>query len=186
MKDIYIHPTAEVSKDAFIGKGTKIWNNAQIREKAYIGEDCTISKDVYIDKEVKIGSRVKIQNRVNVYNGVTVDDDVFLGPSMTFTNDMYPRSFNDEWKIVCTYVKKGVSIGAGAIIRCGVTIGEYAMVGAGSVVTKDVMPYSLVLGNPASHVGWVCCCGEKLDYRLRCGRCGHIYEIKDGKINKND
>ena len=178
MKDIFIHATAEVSDKAVIGKGTKIWNQAQVRNDAVIGENCIISKNVYIDEHVKIGNRVKVQNNVNVYHGVTVEDDVFLGPSMTFTNDMYPRSFNTEWRITNTLVKKGASIGANATIRCGVTIGEYATIGSGSVVTKDVPSQALVAGNPARQIGWVCKCGFKLDEDGKCLECGQKYDLK--------
>ncbi len=172
---IYIHPTAEVSDKANIGDGTKIWNQVQVREDCEIGRDCILSKNVYIDAEVKIGDRVKIQNNVNVYHGVEVEDDVFLGPSMTFTNDFYPRAFNADWKITKTLVKKGASIGANCTIVCGNTIGEYAMIGSGSVVTKDVKDYALVAGNPAKQIGWVCKCGHKLDENMKCPECGSEY-----------
>ena len=178
MTDVFIHETAEVSESAIIGSGTKIWNQAQVRNDAVLGEDCVISKNVYIDEHVKIGSRVKVQNNVNVYHGVTIEDDVFLGPSMTFTNDMYPRAFNAEWKITETLVKKGASIGANVVIRCGVTIGEYAMVGTGSVVTKDVPSYALVVGNPARQIGWICKCGFKLDADGVCTKCKQKYDIR--------
>lgn len=171
----FIHPTAEVSSCAEIGNGTRIWNQAQVREHAIIGNDCIISKNVYIDEHVIIGSRVKIQNNVNVYHGVTIDDDVFLGPSMTFTNDMTPRAFNNQWRITKTHVRKGASIGAGAVIRCGITIGEFAMVGAGSVVTKDVPSHALVVGNPAKQVGFVCECGTRLNEHYKCPSCGKGY-----------
>ena len=163
MGNYFVHATAEVSENASIGDGTKIWNQAQVRNDAVIGDNCIISKNVYIDEHVCIGNGVKIQNNVNVYHGVTIEDDVFLGPSMTFTNDMYPRAFNSDWKITETLVRKGASIGANATIRCGITVGEYAMVGAGSVVTKDVPAYALVVGNPAKRIGWVCKCGTKLN-----------------------
>lgn len=179
MEGVFIHPTAEVSDRAIIGKGTKIWNQAQVRENAEIGENCIISKNVYIDEHVKIGDRVKVQNNVNVYHGVTVEDDVFLGPSMTFTNDMYPRSFNTEWRITETLVKKGASIGANATIRCGITICEYGTVGSGSVVTKDVPAYALVVGNPAHQIGWVCRCGFKLDDNGKCTECGEKYDLNE-------
>lgn len=173
---VYVHPTAEVSEEARIGDGTKIWNLAQVRENCVIGENCIISKNVYIDTQVKIGSRVKIQNNVNVYHGVVVEDDVFLGPSMTFTNDMYPRAFNNDWKITNTLVKHGASIGANATIVCGNTIGEYAMIGSGSVVTKDVPAHALVVGNPAKQIGWVCRCGCKLNVNNKCEECGITYD----------
>lgn len=173
---VYVHPTAEVSEQASIGDGTKIWNLAQVREDSRIGEDCIISKNVYIDTKVVIGNRVKIQNNVNVYHGVVVEDDVFLGPSMTFTNDMFPRAFNSDWKITDTLVKHGASIGANATVVCGNTIGEYALVGSGSVVTKDVPAHALVVGNPARQIGWVCKCGHKLNADNKCGECNITYD----------
>ncbi|MCL2562565.1 MAG: N-acetyltransferase [Oscillospiraceae bacterium] len=157
----FIHATADVSPQADIGENTKIWNLAQVREGATIGANCIVSKNVYIDTGVIIGDNVKVQNNVNVYNGVTVEDDVFLGPSMTFTNDMFPRATNANWRITGTLVKKGASVGANATIVCGVTIGAYAMVGAGSVVTKDVPSHALVVGNPARQIGYVCRCGMR-------------------------
>ena len=161
MSDYFVHETAEISKGAVIGKNTKIWHQSQVREGAKIGENCIISKCVYIDFDVKIGNNVKIQNGVSVYHGVEVEDDVFLGPHMTFTNDLYPRAFNTNWELVNTLVKKGASIGANATIVCGTTIGEYAMIGSGAVVTKNVPAYGLVLGNPARLTGFVCKCGRK-------------------------
>lgn len=168
---VFIHPTAEVSDRAKIGDGTKIWNLAQVREDCVIGENCIISKNVYIDTKAVLGNRVKVQNNVNVYHGVEVEDEVFLGPSMTFTNDFYPRAFNEDWEITKTYVKRGASIGANATIVCGNTIGEYAMVGSGSVVTKDVPPYALVVGNPARQIGRVCRCGRRIEGKV-CSACG--------------
>ena len=149
---VYIHPTANISPDAKIGAGSKIWINVQVREKAEIGDNCIISKDVYIDHTVRIGARCKIQNSVSVYNGVTLGDDVFVGPNVSFTNDRVPRAFNTEWKITATNVGNGASLGANCTIICGVNIGEYAMVAAGSVVTHDVPAYTLVVGNPARAV----------------------------------
>lgn len=162
MADIFIHPTANVSEQAKIGSGTKIWINSQIREKSELGMNCIISKDTYIDTEVKIGNNCKIQNSVSVYHGVTIEDDVFVGPNACFTNDKVPRAFDPEWKITPTLVKTGASIGANATIICGITIGEYAMVAAGSVVTKDVEPYSLVMGNPAKHHSYIDKMGNKI------------------------
>jgi acetyltransferase-like isoleucine patch superfamily enzyme len=171
--EIFIHATADVSSEASIGENTKVWHLAQIRESASIGENCTISKNVYIDTGVRIGNNVKIQNNVNIYNGVTIEDDVFLGPSMTFTNDLFPRATNADWIVTKTIVKKGASIGANATIVCGITIGEYAMVGAGAVVTKDVPDYTMVVGNPAKAIGKVCKCGIRMvNTHSVCDDCG--------------
>lgn len=158
----FIHPTANVSDRAKVGNGTKIWINVQVREDTAIGENCILGKDVYVAEYVTIGSRCKIQNGVSVFTGVTIEDDVFVGPDATFTNDMVPRAFKTDWEIVKTLVKHGASIGANATIVCGVTIGEYAMVAAGSVVTKDVAPYSLVMGNPARHYSFIDKMGNKV------------------------
>ena len=172
---VYIHETAEVSSTASIGEGTRVWHLVQIREDSVIGNDCNISKNVYVDAGVHIGNRVKIQNNVSVYHGVTLEDDVFVGPSAVFTNDFYPRAFNADWKVSETLVKQGASIGANATIVCGNKVGRYAMVGSGSVVTKDVPDYALVAGNPARQIGWVCKCGNKLNNQLECILCGKKY-----------
>lgn len=149
MSAAYIHPTANVDARAEIGEGSKVWINVQVREHARIGRDCIISKDVYIDHAVQVGDRCKIQNSVSVYNGVSIGDDVFVGPNVAFTNDRVPRAFNTEWAITPTRIGNGASLGANCTLICGITVGEYAMVAAGSVVTKDVPPYTLVMGNPA-------------------------------------
>ncbi|WP_273213604.1 acyltransferase [Helicobacter rodentium] len=162
---VFIHSTANVAKEAKIGEGTKVWQNVQIREFANIGEKCIISKDVYIAENVSIGARCKIQNSVSVFQGVTLEDDVFVGPNVAFTNDKIPRAFNENWEITPTFVKKGASIGANATIVCGVTIGKYAMVAAGSVVTKDVEDYSLVMGNPAKHYSYIDKMGNKVNVK---------------------
>lgn len=172
-EDVYIHESAHVSDKAIIGKGTKIWINSQVREKAMIGTDCIISKDTYIDFEVSIGNRVKIQNGVSVFHGVTIEDDVFVGPNVTFTNDFYPRAFSTNWEVFKTTVREGASIGANATIVCGIELGKYCMVGSGSVVTRDVSPYVLVVGNPARQIGYVCKCGHKLQ-DMKCPSCGFI------------
>lgn len=151
----YAHPSAEVAAEATVGEGTRIWHQAQVREGAAIGPGCNIGKGVYIDHGVRIGRGVKIQNSVSVYAGVEIEDNVFIGPGATFTNDRHPRAFNDHWEIVRTLVREGASIGANATIVCGVTVGQYALVGAGAVVTKDVPDYTLVVGNPARAVGRV-------------------------------
>ena len=168
--DIFVHNTADVSPDAIIGSGTKIWQHCQVREKAEIGRNCILSKGVYIDFGVKIGNNVKLQNGISIYHGVTLEDGVFCGPHCVFTNDKRPRSINpdgslkggDDWQISTTLVKRGASIGAHATIVCGITIGQWAMVGAGAVVTKSIPDYGLVIGNPARLFGFVCQCGEKL------------------------
>ena len=158
----YVHPTAIV-ESRVIGEGTKIWHFAHVRGGSKIGKNCSIGKSVYIDIDAKIGSNVKIQNFVSVYKGVIIEDDVFVGPSATFTNDLYPRAFiwNEE-HISATRICRGASIGANATLVCGITVGEYAMIGAGSVVAKDVPPFALMLGNPGQQRGYVCYCGHRL------------------------
>ncbi len=196
-----MHPTAIVEENVKIGRGTRIWHFVHVRCGAKIGENCNIGKGVYIDKDVEIGNNVKIQNFVSVYRGVKIEDDVFIGPHATFTNDLYPRSFNDDWELIPTLVKRGASIGANATIVCGIVIGEYAMIGAGAVVTKDVPPYGLVYGNPARLRGFVCYCGRRLreiieetpsDVIFKCKHCGKTVRIKREyyeiflKENKNE
>ena len=153
MSKVQIHPSASVDPSAQIGEGSMIWVNVQIREGTNIGKNCILSKDVYIDCNVSIGDECKIQNSVSVYDGVTIESQVFVGPNACFTNDKVPRAFNTDWQITKTLVKHGASLGANCTIICGIVIGEYAMVAAGSVVTKDIPPYTLVAGNPARVVG---------------------------------
>ncbi len=177
----YKHPTAIVESDT-IGEGSRIWHFVHIREKSVVGNNCNIGKSVYIDTEVEIGDNVKVQNFVSIYKGVKIKDDVFVGPSVVFTNDLYPRAFIwEEEKIVPTVVEKGASIGANSTIICGVTIGEYAMVGAGSVVTKDVPPFGLVFGNPARLKGFVCYCGKRLSRTIESEGEKVMYECECGK-----
>jgi acetyltransferase-like isoleucine patch superfamily enzyme len=187
----FAHPTAEVAADAVIGAGTKIWHQCQVMQGARIGSNCKLGKGVYVDFGVQIGDRVKIQNGISIYKGVTIEDDVLLGPHMAFTNDLYPRAFNDQYEIVPTLVKKGTSVGANATIVCGVILGNYCMVGAGAVVTTDVPDFALVVGNPAGVVGYVCQCGARLnlDYKKRrnrevkCERCGTQFRIEPGALS---
>ena len=188
----FIHPSAEVEPGAEIGTGTRIWRQAHIRAHARIGEQCNIGKGVYVESHVRIGSRVKIQNHASLFEGVTVEDGVFIGPHVCFTNDLYPRAITpdgklksgDDWEITPTLVKYGASIGAGAVIVCGMVIGEFALVGAGSVVTKDVAPYTLVIGNPARPRGYVCRCARPLAIQTRggqlvgwCEHCAREYVV---------
>lgn len=190
-QDYFVHPTAEIADDAVIGARTQIWHQCQVMKGAKIGESCKLGKSVYVDFGVQIGSRVKIQNGISIYKGVTVEDDVLLGPHMAFTNDLYPRAFNNRYEIVPTLVRRGASVGANATIVCGVILGEYCMVGAGSVVTNDVPDYALVVGNPANIVGYVCECGTrlKIDFRKRhdreakCESCGKQYKLETGAIS---
>ena len=178
----YKHQTAIVESDK-IGEGSKIWHFVHIREHAVIGKNCNIGKSVYIDTEAKIGNNVKIQNFSTIYKGVEIEDDVFVGPSVVFTNDLHPRAFIwEEERVVPTVVKKGSSIGANSTIICGITIGEYAMVGAGSVVTKDVPPFGLVFGNPARMKGFVCCCGKRLSNIIEDQEEKVVYKCECGKI----
>ncbi len=160
--DVIIHASATVDPRAEIGAGSRVWINVQIREGAKIGPGCILSKDVYIDHGVSIGAGCKVQNSVSVYNGVTIGDEVFVGPNACFTNDKVPRANNPDWAVTPTRVENGASIGANATIVCGITIGEYAMIAAGSVVTRDVAPYTLVMGNPARAVGLVDKAGNRI------------------------
>jgi UDP-2-acetamido-3-amino-2,3-dideoxy-glucuronate N-acetyltransferase len=184
MDNVYIHPTADVSPKAMLGDGVRIWHEAQVREGAVLGRNCILGKGVYIDFGVHIGDNVKIQNRASVYHGVTIESGVFIGPHAIFTNDRLPRAVNpdgslkndDDWELGKILVREGASIGAGAIIVAGVTIGRWAMIGSGSVVTRDVPDYGLVYGNPARLHGYSCPCGHGLEQQsgdlLKCPSCG--------------
>ena len=170
-----IHPTAEVSTEAIIGEGSRIWHWAQVREGASVGQNCVIGKDVYVDTTVVVGDDCKVENFASIYRGVTIGNRVFIGPHVCFTNDTYPRAVSPDWKVVPTKVENGASIGANATILCGITIGGDAMVAAGAVVTKDVPPHALVAGVPAKIIGWVCECGRPLDAKFRCAHDGKFY-----------
>jgi UDP-2-acetamido-3-amino-2,3-dideoxy-glucuronate N-acetyltransferase len=170
LEGVRIHPTADVSAGADIGAGSQIWHQAQIREGARLGRNCVIGKGVYIDAGVQIGDNVKVQNYVSLFHGVTIESGVFVGPHVCFTNDRWPRAINpdgslkaaDDWELAETLVCYGAAIGANSTIVCGVTIGAWAMVGSGSVVTSDVPAHGLVFGNPARLRGFVCACGARL------------------------
>ena len=161
-KNYFVHNSAFIEDEVFIGEGSKIWHLVQVRKGAKIGKNCIFGKSVFIDTNVLIGDNVKIQNFVSVYQGVTIENDVFVGPHACFTNDYLPRATAVEWKLIETTVKKGASIGANSTIVCGITIGEYAMIGAGSLVSKNVGNHQLVFGNPARLRGYVCYCGNIL------------------------
>jgi len=172
-----IHNTADVAVDAAIGTESWVWHNAHVREHASIGKNCVIGKNVYIDHHVSIGNNVKIQNNCSVYHGVTIEDGVFVGPHVCFTNDKVPRAVNQDgtlksataWEVSRSIIRAGASIGAHSVILPGITIGCWAMIGAGSVVTKDIPDYALVYGNPARLSGYVCRCGKKLDSTQKPG-----------------
>ncbi|MFQ5909113.1 MAG: acyltransferase [Thermoplasmata archaeon] len=178
LMSVTIHKTAEVSTQAEIGEDTAIWNEVQVREGARIGRNCRIGKCAYIGKDVAIGDGCKIQNRATIYQGVTLGNYVFVGPHVAFTNDPYPRAATEDFEPISTEVEDHASIGAGSVVICGIRIGKYAMIGAGSIVTKSVSPHALVIGNPARVVGHVCDCGHPLDEENVCEACGKKTEVE--------
>ena len=187
MESVFIHPTAVVDEGCTIGESTKIWHFSHIMPGCIIGPSCNIGQNVVISPDVVLGHNVKVQNNVSIYTGVTCDDDVFLGPSMVFTNVINPRSaVNRRGQYQKTHVGKGASIGANATIVCGNNIGEYAFIGAGAVVTRDVLPYALVVGNPARHMGWVSEYGHRLTFDTNgiatCPESDLVYELKQGRV----
>ena len=194
MADYFLHESSFVDPGAVIGAGTKIWHFCHVMAGSQIGADCNLGQNVFIAAGVQIGDRVKIQNNVSVYAGVTLEDEVFLGPSMVFTNVTNPRSHvprKDEYRP--TLVRRGATIGANATILCGITLGEYAFVGAGAVVTHDVPAYALVYGAPAQLQGWMCRCGERLSLSTQsitetatCPRCKTRYEKHSQTVHPMD
>ncbi|WP_420316464.1 acyltransferase [Ekhidna sp.] len=185
----FIHETAVIDEGAKIGNGTKIWHFSHIMTNSEIGKNCSLGQNVVISPKVKIGNNVKIQNNVSVYTGVICEDDVFLGPSMVFTNVINPRSAvsrKEEFKH--TIVEKGVSIGANATVICGNKLGKYAFIGAGAVITKEVDPYALVIGNPAKQVGWMSEYGSKLEFdddgNAICSENGDRYQLINNQVSK--
>jgi acetyltransferase-like isoleucine patch superfamily enzyme len=195
-ENVRIHPTADVSPDARIGDGSSIWHQCQIREDTHIGEECIFGKGVYVDFGVRIGDNVKVQNYVSIYHGVEIEDGVFVGPHVCFTNDNLPRAINpdgslkaaDDWDLGRVLVKRGAALGANATILPKVTVGAWALVGSGAVVTKDVPDHGLVVGNPARLIGFVCACGHRLEAGAVEGEtmhahCPHCDETTDIPLN---
>jgi len=191
-EDVIIHSTAEVSPKAQLGNGTRIWHSVQVREGVSIGQNCIIGKDVYIDFDVKIGDNVKVQNSALIYHGATIEDGVFIGPQACLTNDRMPRAItsdgrlkgNDDWVVGPILVKYGASIGAGSLILPNVTVGRFALVGAGAIVSRDVPDHGLVVGNPARLVGYVCHCGRKMEQQgnvWHCSVCDWTFEPQEEK-----
>lgn len=186
-ENYFVHPSSFLDDDVEIGEGTKVWHFCHIMKRARIGRNCKIGQNVFIDRDVQIGNNVKIQNNVSVYRGVTLEDNVFCGPSMVFTNVINPRSLypRDIGEYRRTLVKKGATIGANATILCGVTIGTSTFIGAGSVITKDIPSHALVYGNPADIKGWMCECGEKLEFegsKIQCKKCKRNYTKEAGNV----
>lgn len=185
----FAHKTAVIDIGCTIGKGTKIWHFSHIMPNCIIGENCNIGQNVVVSPEVKLGSNVKVQNNVSIYTGVICEDDVFLGPSMVFTNVINPRSaIKRQDQYLETVVKKGASIGANATIVCGNNIGEYAFIGAGAVVTKEVLPYALVVGNPSKQIGWISEYGHRLEFdensEAICIESKQKYKLENNKVFK--
>ncbi|GGG94385.1 N-acetyltransferase [Polaribacter pacificus] len=189
MDSYFAHETAVIDKGCIIGKGTKIWHFSHIMPECTIGNNCNIGQNVVVSPKVVLGSNVKVQNNVSIYTGVVCEDDVFLGPSMVFTNVINPRSaINRKNEYVATRVKKGASIGANATIVCGHDIGEYAFIGAGAVVVKEVLPYALVVGNPSKQIGWISEYGHRLVFDEQnlaaCPESGDKYLLKNNQVTK--
>ena len=187
--EYFAHKTAVIDDNCQIGKGTKIWHFSHIMSNCIIGEACNIGQNVVVSPKVVLGKNVKVQNNVSIYTGVICEDDVFLGPSMVFTNVMNPRSaIKRQDKYQNTIVKKGASIGANATIICGNNIGEYAFVGAGAVVTKEILPFGLVVGNPSKQIGWVSEYGHRLDFNENgfaiCKESKQEYQLKNNTVFK--
>lgn len=185
----YAHPTAVIDEGCIIGEGTRIWHFSHIMPDCKIGNNCNIGQNVVVSAGVELGNNVKIQNNVSLYTGVTCEDDVFLGPSMVFTNVINPRSaVNRRNQYARTHIAKGASIGANATIVCGHDIGAFAFIGAGAVVTKTIPAFALVVGNPARQIGWMSEFGHRLEFdangKATCPESGQVYELKDGAVSR--
>lgn len=184
MNDFFVHESSYVDENCFIGEGTKIWHFSHVLSGVKIGKNCIVGQNVMIGPDVIVGNNCKIQNNVSLYKGIKLEDGVFCGPSCVFTNVCNPRATVDRKnEFLSTLVKEGATIGANATIVCGVTLGEYCFIGAGTVVTKDIPAFACVVGNPARFIGWRCLCGEKLDKNY-CKRCGSKYILSANKLEK--
>ena len=188
-EEIFIHETAVIDEPCTIGPGSKIWHFSHIMPDSVLGNNCNLGQNVVISSKVTLGNNVKVQNNVSIYTGVTCEDDVFLGPSMVFTNIINPRSaVARRDKYVSTLIKRGASIGANATVICGNTIGEFALIGAGSVITRDIAPYSLVVGNPAKQIGWVSEYGNRLEFgesgKATCDESGQEYLLENDSVRR--
>lgn len=186
MKEYFVHESSYIDENVEIGKGTKIWHFSHIQKGAVIGKNCSFGQNVNVSNNVKIGDGVKVQNNVSIYEGVELEDYVFCGPSMVFTNDLTPRAKYPKGSAGYkkTLLKEGATVGANATIVCGHTIGRWAMIAAGSVVTKDVPDYALMAGVPAKQIGWVCECGEVLREGATCSACHRQYHICENKCEE--
>ena len=186
MNEYFVHKSSFVDDDVKIGKNTKIWHFCHIQKGAELGENCSLGQNVNIVNNVKIGNYVKIQNNVSVYEGVELEDYVFCGPSMVFTNDLTPRAKYPKGSANYkkTIIKRGATIGANATVVCGHELGEWSMVAAGAVVTKNVIPHALVAGVPAKQIGWVCECGQVLDKNQKCPSCGRQYKLINDRLKE--
>ncbi len=179
----FVHPSAVVDEGAVLGEGTKVWHFCHVSSGAVIGAGCGLGQNCFVASTVRIGDGVRIQNNVSLYDGVVLEDHVFVGPSAVFTNVVNPRSeVAGKQEDLPTVVRRGASIGANATIVCGHEIGEYAFIGAGAVITRDVPAYALVVGNPARTLGWMCRCGERLPTSLACRACAAEYVLTDGRL----
>lgn len=187
MEKIFIHETSVVDEGASIGTGTKIWHFCHVSATAKIGANCVLGQNVFLGNNAVLGNNVKVQNNVSVYEGVVCEDDVFLGPSMVFTNVINPRSaVNRKHEFKTTRVEKGATIGANATVVCGITLGRYCFIGAGAVVTKDVKPFALMTGVPARQKGWVSRAGAILNDELVCPDTGEVYKLENGLLKPQD
>ena len=187
MSDPFVHESAVVDAPCEIGAGTKIWHFCHVMSGCRLGRGCSLGQNVFVARGVVLGDNVKVQNNVSIYEGVECERDVFLGPSMVFTNVSTPRSHvSRKHAYERTLVRRGATVGANATIVCGHTVGAFAFVGAGSVVTRDVPDHALVVGVPARRIGWMCACGVRLDPRLDCPECGARYALADGRLERKE